>query len=612
MNEFLHILPTWGFLVSLSLCIGTLVCRLGVLAPGTEGEVTDHTGLVARLWSLLALSIALIALCSIAGLVGRAAEMSGYPVRTVLPLLPAVVLKTHFGKIWLIRMAALALFAVLVVSGEKYRNARLYLSLLLVVATVIAFTHSATGHAADSGDFSIAELVDLLHLAGSLIWAGGLFVLSLIIVPGLSAAGDLAARTLADAAARFSRFAGIAVGFIVITSLYNAWAYIGSLDAIFKTPYGQTIIAKITFFILILVLAAYNRYFIIPQLHQAAVRAASTSTDNRSPVSLAPSEDRGSKREAIASIFLRTVRREAFLMLGLLFCVSFLRHEVPARHNLHAGHAQTAVGHATHEHEGDKHQNGLGPETFVHIETAPRKIVAMAPVSMKVYLEDADKRPLRGLMTHHDRIVHAVIIGKDLNVFAHIHPEDNGPVTNEMLKKAVFPLQYTFPKAGEYIIGLDFATEEGHYSKRIPLVVSGRPSMGEPKFDISTEKDFGPYQVILRTSPRRIRPNTDILLRFLIQKNNKPVTDLGPYLGAPMHLAVVRKDLTEFIHTHGSLPGVMHSRDEGPQGSPPERFGPEIDASVVFPMKGIYKIFSEVKHDGKILLFDFMVEVEQK
>jgi hypothetical protein len=31
---------------------------------------------------------------------------------------------------------------------------------------------------------------------------------------------------------------------------------------------------------------------------------------------------------------------------------------------------------------------------------------------------------------------------------------------------------------------------------------------------------------------------------------------------------------------------------------------------IVFPVKGVYKIFSQVKHEGKVLLFDFMVTVQ--
>lgn len=77
-----------------------------------------------------------------------------------------------------------------------------------------------------------------------------------------------------------------------------------------------------------------------------------------------------------------------------------------------------------------------------------------------------------------------------------------------------------------------------------------------------------------------------------------------------MHLAIVRMDLSEFIHGHGFVPGTFHSHAEHLDMGHLERFGPEVDASIVFPVKGVYKIFSEVKHEGKTLLFDFMVEAK--
>ena len=89
------------------------------------------------------------------------------------------------------------------------------------------------------------------------------------------------------------------------------------------------------------------------------------------------------------------------------------------------------------------------------------------------------------------------------------------------------------------------------------------------------------------------------------------MTNLEPYLGAAMHLAVVSEDLKVFIHVHGSVPGASHDHhDHLHAAPPPERFGPEIDSDMVFPGKGVYKIFSQVKHQGKVLVFDFMVNVQ--
>ncbi len=97
----------------------------------------------------------------------------------------------------------------------------------------------------------------------------------------------------------------------------------------------------------------------------------------------------------------------------------------------------------------------------------------------------------------------------------------------------------------------------------------------------------------------------------IFAENGEPVKDLEPYLAAPMHLAIIKTDLRNFIHAHGELPGEGdHEQPMGHiHGMLKEKFGPEIDAPVVFPVKGIYKIFGQVMHKRKILLLSFIVRV---
>lgn len=91
------------------------------------------------------------------------------------------------------------------------------------------------------------------------------------------------------------------------------------------------------------------------------------------------------------------------------------------------------------------------------------------------------------------------------------------------------------------------------------------------------------------------------------------MTDLEPYLSAPMHLAIIMSNLNNFIHAHGEVSGaptVQQHTVGHIYGTVPEKFGPEIEAHVIFPAKGFYQIFSEVKHQGKVILLNFLVEVE--
>jgi hypothetical protein len=100
-------------------------------------------------------------------------------------------------------------------------------------------------------------------------------------------------------------------------------------------------------------------------------------------------------------------------------------------------------------------------------------------------------------------------------------------------------------------------------------------------------------------------------LKYSIEKDGKPVSDLESYLAAPMHLAIIAADFRNFIHAHGEIPGFssVYSVDHI-HGADHNGFGPVIEANVIFPVKGIYQIFSEIKHHGKVIVTSFMLTVE--
>jgi hypothetical protein len=192
--------------------------------------------------------------------------------------------------------------------------------------------------------------------------------------------------------------------------------------------------------------------------------------------------------------------------------------------------------------------------------------------------------------------------------FAHIHPDDFGPVTEEMARKASFSLRYSFQKSGNYLVGLDFATRDKLYSETVLLQVVGSPAMSEADIDLSRAKNFGPYHVTLASTPSRIKAGEQTILSWHVERKGKPVTNLQPYLGVVMHVSAVSANLQHFIHTDGMLPGGPRAHDDYDHAAPPERFGPDVELPVLFPVAGIYAVFGQVKHEGRVLLFKFMVD----
>ncbi len=338
VSLFVYIISDWLGLVSLASCIGVLVCLLWVLAPPRGDALSGLRSLLAGMWRLLGIAIAALFASNIIGLLVRAAEMSGKPFPGVLPVLPTVVFRTHLGHVWIIRMAALVVLSVTMVAARRSPRSLPSSYLMLGCALLLSATESASGHASDAGDFSVPEIMDWLHLLGPMVWGGGLLVLSAVILPRLVQEGDRAAGSMAGVAARFSRIAGVAVALIALTAVYQAWAYV-SVEALVRSPYGRTLIAKVVLFSLLLGLGAFNRYIRVPRLQEWA----GSATTRRgvlgrivAPVLLPLARD--ARGPLVAKQFTRSVKCEACLLLAVLLCAALLRHEIPPRHAPHLEH----------------------------------------------------------------------------------------------------------------------------------------------------------------------------------------------------------------------------------------------------------------------------------
>lgn len=273
---------------------------------------------------------------------------------------------------------------------------------------------------------------------------------------------------------------------------------------------------------------------------------------------------------------------------------------------------------ATHEHQmhGDQGQGLHSMETanvVVDLETRPAEIKTGLLTTVIFSIKDMEGKPMEDLTITHERLVHVMIASEDFSIFAHIHPDDFAPVTPETKKTAQYPVKFVFPKAGRYLVAVDSAVKDVPFSEHFTLEVAGEPGMGQYRKDLARKKLFGEYEVALSSVPERIIAGKETTLSYLIKKNGEAVNDLEPYLAAPMHVAIIQSDLNNFIHTHGELPGSGghgHHMAGHMHMTVPEKFGPGIDVHVMFPVRGLYQIFGEVRHHGKVIVTSFMVDVQ--
>jgi putative copper export protein len=558
-------------LTGLAVLIGASWLHVWIMTSIDNDQPEPHP--FQRLHRLYSVCLVILAASGIGILVMRSMEMSGSDFTTVWTVLPTALLKTHFGFMWLIRLSALISAVLLCFGGRRFIASRVYGSCLFCLGAVIAFSRSSSGHLGDYGNFSPEQLNGWLHLIAVSCLIGSLMAIA-VLYPPQYAEMEEEREGLNRLADRFYILSGPLLAVLVFTGWRNSWLLVRDFTALMSSPYGWILGAKLLLFAILIV-----RYIVPPE--------------------------HGRDKRLYVKTFINRIRFDAVLAMSILACVALLIHKVPARHQAHM--ALLATGY---QHEGDhEYLNSEKEPVEAILITDPVVIKVGSPVNMTIMLKDQDHSPLKKLTIIHERILHAVIIGRDLKTFAHIHPEDLGPITPEMMENATFPLKYTFPGSGEYLLGIDFANDEESYSRTFRINVSAASELPAPEPDFSATKIFAGYQVSLNVSEDKIIAGTQTKLKYIIRKDNQDIVDMNPYLGAALHIAVVSADFQTFIHAHGSVPGTESSGSHLHHFKTPANFGPEIEAEIIFPSPGIYKIFAQFQHQQKVILTDFLVNV---
>jgi copper transport protein len=129
------------------------------------------------------------------------------------------------------------------------------------------------GHAAAPATLRLVNLLaQWLHLLAAGVWAGGLVWLlaGLLNRPRQASRADeamaVAAPDRVQAVTRFSRLALPVVGVLAVTGFYRALDLAGGWSGLLDTGFGRVLDLKLLLFAGLLVLAARNRYLLLPDL----------------------------------------------------------------------------------------------------------------------------------------------------------------------------------------------------------------------------------------------------------------------------------------------------------------------------------------------------------
>nr|WP_321985855.1 CopD family protein [uncultured Lichenicoccus sp.] len=244
------------FVASLLSLGGTLVFGVLVAAPAVVWASPPDAVRVRRMLhrlTWLSLGVAVAALLAWMMLQAAAIADATGPMQ-VLGALSPVLGSTSFGHLALLQLVLLAATAGLLRSGLLQGR------VALAVAVIDVAVQAGHGHAmAMDGHFRLLSAADVLHLLASAGWIGGLLPLLLVVRLATPATAVQAARW-------FSPMGRACVVLLAGSALVQGWVLVGSLQALFGSPYGLVVLVKTALLLLLTALAVLNRYRLAPAL----------------------------------------------------------------------------------------------------------------------------------------------------------------------------------------------------------------------------------------------------------------------------------------------------------------------------------------------------------
>jgi len=225
-------------------------------------EASASAGIVLSIWDVVAMAESMTGATHYSQLTGHVFDM--------------ILTGTAVGAAWLVRIAVLA--ASLIVGIAWRRNMRRQRIGLAASGAIALATLAWAGHGAmDDGVRGMLHLAaDIAHLLAAGTWVGALVAFVLLSLAARARTPD-SVQTLSRASNGFAIIGTCIVGMLIATGVVNYVLIAGpTFDALFTTPYGWLLLGKLTLFVLMLALAAGNRYRLSPGL-AAALRTGDST-----------------------------------------------------------------------------------------------------------------------------------------------------------------------------------------------------------------------------------------------------------------------------------------------------------------------------------------------
>ena len=245
------------------------------------------------------------------------------------------------------------------------------------------------------------------------------------------------------------------------------------------------------------------------------------------------------------------------------------------------------------------------------------------------WLRRNDRPSWTPLVEDHGKLMHVFVISEDQSSFAHLHPESKD--------SAVFMSDAPPLPSGKYRVFADIVHESGFThtlvsSLDVPATSASLPvATRDPddswlvaaKPNTTTAATLGDGTTIRWDRTGDLVAGNPVPLRFEVRNSDGSPAALEPYMGMAGHAVVERSDGSVFVHLHpmgtismaSQMAFTMRNEGDSIRGRLGRRVS-EAEMSAMshatvqsntvsfpyaFPKEGAYRVWVQVKRDGKVL-----------
>lgn len=250
----------WGRFAAMLAIVGAVVFRLVVLRRTGVGPTTSAAA-ARRAATLGVIAAVVMVISALAWLTFQTADMR-FPDEPWLEVAMRLVRETSWGTIWTVHLGAAVVAIAAFAIARRGGPARWIVPALL--ALTLAVTLTTSSHAMSAKRFSnVTVVADLLHVLGASAWLGTLGVVFTSIA-GRDGAGEGDGRYVVALLRIFSPIALTGTALVVCSGLVSSFAHIQTLNGLFASRYGLTLLAKLAAVFVIALLGWRNWKRITP------------------------------------------------------------------------------------------------------------------------------------------------------------------------------------------------------------------------------------------------------------------------------------------------------------------------------------------------------------